>query len=38
MFDFDFLEKILEKGLVSKPHFVYDFSKKKQFFMLYSIN
>ena len=35
MLNFDFLEKGL--GIVSPPHFVYDFSRK-MFFMLYSIN
>ena len=34
-FSFDFLEKCL--GIVSAPHFVYDFSRK-MFFMLYSVN
>ena len=35
MLNFDFLEKDL--GLVSLPHFAYDFSRK-MFLMLYSIN
>ena len=35
MLNFDFLEKGL--GIVSPPHFVYDFSTK-MFLMLYSIN
>ena len=35
MINFDFLEKGL--GIVSPPHFVYDFSRK-MFLMLYSIN
>ena len=35
MLNFDFLEKNL--GIVSPPHFVYDFSKKI-FFMLYFTN
>ena len=35
MLNFDFLEKGL--GIVSLPHFVYDFSRKI-FLMLYSIN
>ena len=35
MLNFDFLEKGL--GIVSPPHFVYDFSRKI-FLMLYSIN
>ena len=35
MLNFVILEKNL--GLISPPHFVYDFSKK-MFFMLYSIN
>ena len=35
MLDFDFSEKGL--GLVSPPHFVYDFSEK-MFPVLYSIN
>ena len=35
MLNFDFLEKGL--GIVSPPHFVYDFSRK-MFFMSYSIN
>ena len=35
MLNFDFLEKGL--GVVSPPHFMYDFSRK-MFFMLYSIN
>ena len=35
MVDFDFLEKGL--GIVSRPNFVYDFSRK-MFLMLYSIN
>ena len=35
MFNFNFSEKGL--GLVSPPHFVYDFSRK-MFLMLYSIN
>ena len=35
MLNFDFLEKGL--GIVSPPHFVYDFLRK-MFFMLYSIN
>ena len=35
MFDFDFLEKSLENGLVSKPHFVYDFSKKTIFHVIF---
>ena len=35
MLNFDFLEKSL--GIVSLPHFVYDFSTK-MFHMLYSIN
>ena len=37
MLNFDFLEK--DQGIVSSPHFAYDFSKKKKmFFMFYSIN
>ena len=35
MLNFDFLKKSL--GIVSLPHFVYDFSGK-MFLMLYSIN
>ena len=35
MLNFDFLEK--DQGIVSSPHFAYDFSKKKTFFMFYSI-
>ena len=35
MLDFNFSEKGL--GLVSPPHFVYDFSRKT-FFMLHSVN
>ena len=35
MLNFEFLEKGL--GIVSPPHFVYDFSRK-MFLMLYSIN
>ena len=35
MLNFDFLEKAL--GIVSSPHFVYDFSRKI-FLILYSIN
>ena len=35
MLNFDFSEKGL--GLVSPPHFVYDFSRK-MFLMLHSIN
>ena len=35
MLNFDFSEK--DRGIVSLPHFVYDFSRK-MFFMLYSIN
>ena len=34
MFNFNFLEKDL--GIVSVPHFVYDFSRK-MFLMLYSL-
>ena len=33
MLNFDFLEKVL--GIVSPPHFVYDFSRKM--FLFYSI-
>ena len=35
MFIFEFLEKVL--GIVSPPHFVYDFFRK-MFLTLYSIN
>ena len=35
MLNIDFLEKGV--GIVSPPHFVYDFSRKK-FFMLYPVN
>ena len=35
MFNFNFLEKGL--GIVSPPHFVFDFSRK-MFLKLYSIN
>ena len=35
MLNFDFLEKDL--GIVSPPHFAYDFLRK-MFLMLYSIN
>ena len=35
MLNFDFLEKA--PGIVSPPHFVYDFSRK-MLLMLYSIN
>ena len=35
MLNIDFLEK--GAGIVSPPHFVYDFSRKK-FFMLYPVN
>ena len=35
MLNFDFIDKGL--GIVSPPHFVYDFPTK-MFFMLYSIN
>ena len=37
MLSFDFLEKDLGLGIVSTPHFLYDFSRK-MFLMLYSIN
>ena len=36
MLNFDFIDKGL--GIVSPANFVYDFSKKKMFFMLYTIN
>ena len=37
MLNFDFLEKEKSLGIVSPPHFVYDFSRKN-FLMLDSIN